>query len=316
MGSNMAEQHPVGFQWVMEAKERGAKVIHVDPRFTRTSAMADLHVPIRPGTDIAFLGGIVNYIFRHEAYFEEYVRHYTNGPVILKDEFIDTDEVSGFFSGWDPDESAYAIDSWAYNKTSGQTTAGKTIQLADVSGDQAHGAHGMQLDRGEPPDLDNSMQDERCVLQVLRRHFARYTPENVADICGCAAADVERVAQALCENSGRERTSALVYSVGWTHAHRRRAERPGGRDRPAAARQRRASGRRRAGTARAREHPGLHRHPDALRHPARLHPDAASAGAPDARHIRSTQRAGHGGVGQPAPVHRIVAESVVGGGGD
>ena len=217
MGSNMAEQHPVGFQWVMEAKERGAKVIHVDPRFTRTSAMADLHVPIRPGTDIAFLGGIVNYIFRHEAYFEEYVRHYTNGPVILKDEFIDTDEVSGFFSGWDPDESAYAIDSWAYNKTSGQTTAGKTIQLADVSGDQAHGAHGMQLDRGEPPDLDNSMQDERCVLQVLRRHFARYTPENVADICGCAAADVERVAQALCENSGRERTSALVYSVGWTH---------------------------------------------------------------------------------------------------
>ena len=102
MGSNMAEQHPVGFQWVMEAKERGAKVIHVDPRFTRTSAMADLHVPIRPGTDIAFLGGIVNYIFRHEAYFEEYVRHYTNGPVILKDEFIDTDEVSGFFSGLGP----------------------------------------------------------------------------------------------------------------------------------------------------------------------------------------------------------------------
>ena len=112
MGSNMAEQHPVGFQWVMEAKERGAKVIHVDPRFTRTSAMADLHVPIRPGTDIAFLGGIVNYIFRHEAYFEEYVRHYTNGPVILKDEFVDTDDASGFFSGWNPDHSAYAIDSW------------------------------------------------------------------------------------------------------------------------------------------------------------------------------------------------------------
>ena len=216
MGSNMAEQHPVGFQWVMEAKERGAKVIHVDPRFTRTSAMADLHVPIRAGTDIAFLGGIVNCIFRHEAYFEEYVRHYTNGPVILKDEYVDTEEASGFFSGWNPDHSAYAIDSWGYNKTSGETTAGKTLQLADVSGDQAHGAHGMQLDRGEPPDLDNSMQHERCVLQVLRRHFARYTPEVVADICGCAPADVERVAEALCANSGRERTSALVYSVGWT----------------------------------------------------------------------------------------------------
>ena len=92
MGSNMAEQHPVGFQWVIEAKERGAKVIHVDPRFTRTSAMADLHVPIRPGTDIAFLGGIVNYIFEHDAWFEEYVRHYTNGPVIIKPEFSDTED--------------------------------------------------------------------------------------------------------------------------------------------------------------------------------------------------------------------------------
>jgi anaerobic selenocysteine-containing dehydrogenase len=83
MGSNMAEQHPVGFQWVIEAKERGAKVIHVDPRFTRTSAMADRYVPIRPGTDIAFLGGIVNYIFEHDAWFKEYVQNYTNGPVII-----------------------------------------------------------------------------------------------------------------------------------------------------------------------------------------------------------------------------------------
>src|SRR5947209_13562037 len=87
MGSNMAEQHPVGFQWVIEAKERGAKVIHVDPRFTRTSAMADLHVPIRPGSDIAFLGGIINYILEHDAWFEEYVRHYTNGPVIIKRDY-------------------------------------------------------------------------------------------------------------------------------------------------------------------------------------------------------------------------------------
>jgi formate dehydrogenase major subunit len=101
MGSNMAEQHPVGFQWVIEAKERGAKVIHVDPRFTRTSAMADLHVQIRSGTDIAFLGGIVNYIFEHDAWFEEYVRHFTNGPVIIKRDFQDTEDASGFFSGWD-----------------------------------------------------------------------------------------------------------------------------------------------------------------------------------------------------------------------
>ena len=90
----MAEQHPVGFQWVMEAKERGAKFIHVDPRFTRTSAMADLHVPIRAGTDIAFLGGIVNYILQHDAWFEEYVRVYTNGPVIIKPEFQDAEQPS------------------------------------------------------------------------------------------------------------------------------------------------------------------------------------------------------------------------------
>ena len=217
MGSNMAEQHPVGFQWVIEAKERGAKVIHVDPRFTRTSAMADMHVPIRPGTDIAFLGGIVNYIFERDAWFREYVKHFTNGPVIIKPEFRDAeDHADGFFSGWDPEDSAYDISSWSYNKTEGETAAGKSEQQADVSGDQAHGAHGIELEGGDPPDLDNSMEHERCVLQLVRRHFARYTPEMVADICGCSPEDLLKVAAALCENSGRERTSSLVYSVGWT----------------------------------------------------------------------------------------------------
>jgi formate dehydrogenase major subunit len=216
MGSNMAEQHPVGFQWVIEAKERGAKVIHVDPRFTRTSAMADLHVPIRAGTDIAFLGGIINYIFDHDAWFEEYVRHYTNGPVIMKRDFRDTEDASGFFSGWNPDHSAYGIDTWGYNKSPGEATAGKSEQQADVSGEQAHGAHGMKLVGGEPPDMDESMQDEYCALALVRRHFARYTPEVVADVCGCSQDDLLKVARALCENSGRERTSSLVYSVGWT----------------------------------------------------------------------------------------------------
>src|SRR5712675_2353559 len=100
MGSNMAEQHPVGFQWVMEAKRRGAKMIHVDPRFTRTSAMADFHVPIRAGTDVAFLGGIVNYIFEHDAVFTDYVQHFTNGPVLINPDFKDVD-AEGLFSGWD-----------------------------------------------------------------------------------------------------------------------------------------------------------------------------------------------------------------------
>jgi formate dehydrogenase major subunit len=216
MGSNMAEQHPVGFQWVIEAKERGAKVIHVDPRFTRTSAMADQHIPIRAGTDIAFLGGIVNYIFEHDAVFEEYVRHFTNGPVIIKRDFKDTEDASGYFSGWNAEDSAYQIETWGYNKSPGETAAGKSEQQADVSGEQAHGAHGMEIKGGDPPDVDDTMQSERCVLQILKRHFARYTPEVVAEICGCSPQDLISVAQALSENSGRERTSALVYSVGWT----------------------------------------------------------------------------------------------------
>src|SRR4051794_5915003 len=220
MGSNMAEQHPVGFQWVIEAKERGAKVIHVDPRYTRTSAMADLHVPIRAGTDIAFLGGIVNYVLENDAWFEEYVRHYTNGPVIIDEEFEDTEEGDGFFSGWNPEDGAYKIDSWGYKGAGGEAAAGKSEQQGDVSGEQAHGAHGMSLDGGRPPNTDPSMQHPNCVLQILRRHFARYTRDAVADICGCTPEQFLKVARAMCENSGRERTAAICYAVGWTqHTH-------------------------------------------------------------------------------------------------
>src|SRR4030081_2187709 len=104
MGSNMAECHPVGFWWVTEAKARGATVIHVDPRFTRTSALADLHVPLRAGTDIAFLGGIVNYILEHGREFREYVQVYTNAATIIDEEFADTEDLDGLFSGWDPEK--------------------------------------------------------------------------------------------------------------------------------------------------------------------------------------------------------------------
>src|SRR5690349_15828304 len=145
MGSNMAECHPVGFQWVMEAKERGAKVIHVDPRFTRTSAMADLHVPIRTGTDIAFLGGIIRHILENGREFTEYVRHYTNGPAIIAEEFRDTEDLDGFFSGFDAESGLYNPSSWGYQDAGGELTAGKTEASADVSGEQAHGAHGMTL---------------------------------------------------------------------------------------------------------------------------------------------------------------------------
>jgi len=216
MGSNMAEQHPVGFQWVVEAKERGAQVFHVDPRFTRTSAIADVHVPLRSGTDIAFLGGVINHIVGNGLDFREYVQHFTNAPVILKEDFKDTDDRGGFFSGWNEKDGLYEVASWGYEGTSGELTAGKTEQAGDVSGEQAHGAHGMKLPHGEPPELDPTLEHPRCVYQVLKRHYARYTPEYVERICGVPVATFLQVAETLCRNSGPERTSAFCYAVGWT----------------------------------------------------------------------------------------------------
>src|SRR5215208_4838072 len=216
MGSNMAEQHPVGFQWVIEAKERGAKIIHVDPRFTRTSAMADLHVPIRSGTDIVFLGAVINHILQNGRDFREYVQKFTNAPAILKEEFQDTEDLDGLFSGWQPDDGLYKPSSWNYEGVEGELTAGRSEQSADVSGDQAHGAHGMDLDGGHPPHMDETLEHPRCVYQTTRRHFARYTPEMVEEVCGVPRELFLKVADALCRNSGRERTSAVCYAVGWT----------------------------------------------------------------------------------------------------
>jgi len=210
MGSNMAEQHPVGFQWVIEAKERGATVVHVDPRYTRTSAMADVHVPLRGGTDIAFLGGVINHILTHDRQFTEYVRHYTNARVVIKPEFRDVDALDGLFSGWDGE--GYDTSTWAY--------AGTEDRTGDVTGHQAQGAHGMRLEHGEPPEEDWSLEHPDCVFQILKRHFARYTPDLVERVCGVPRERLVQVAEILCRNSGRERTSAICYAVGWTqHTH-------------------------------------------------------------------------------------------------
>ncbi|MDX6427009.1 MAG: formate dehydrogenase major subunit [Gaiellaceae bacterium] len=212
MGSNMAENHPVGFQWVMEARERGAEVIHVDPRFTRTSATATKFVGIRAGSDIAFLGGIVNYIFEHEAWFDEYVKAYTNAPVIVDERFLDTEDLDGLFSGWDPELKKYDPETWQYEGMEVKSEAG-----APPKGEQAgHGGAGAGMESGEPPAEDETLQHERCVFQILKRHFARYTPELVADACGCTVEEFLYVAEKLCENSGREKTGSFAYAVGWT----------------------------------------------------------------------------------------------------
>jgi formate dehydrogenase major subunit len=217
MGSNMAENHPVGFQWVIEARERGADVIHVDPRFTRTSAMATKWVGIRAGSDIAFLGGIVNYILEHDLHFEEYVKHYTNAPVIITEDFADTEDLDGFFSGWDPERAEYDTTTWQYAGTQVHGPAGQPGERFSTRGEQSgHGGHGGGLEHGEPPEEDLTLQHPRCVFQLLKKHYRRYTPELVAESCGCSVEDFLHVARALTESSGPEKTAAFCYAVGWT----------------------------------------------------------------------------------------------------
>jgi formate dehydrogenase major subunit len=213
-GSNMAECHPVGFQWVMEAKARGATVIHVDPRFTRTSAMADLYVPLRAGTDIAFLGGIVNYILENGREFRDYVVAYTNAAAIVRDDFGDTEDLDGLFSGFDPETGTYQVGSWQYEGVVVGAAAGH--REVHVATEDETGGHGAALEQGEPPRTDPTLEHPRCVFQLLKRHFSRYTPEMVERTCGVRRDLFIEVAERLCENSGPERTGAFVYSVGWT----------------------------------------------------------------------------------------------------
>src|SRR3954471_16784028 len=126
-GSNMAEAHPVGFRHPMIAREKGATLIHVDPRFTRTSAMCDIYAPISPGTDIAFLGGLINYVIENELYLKEYVVHYTNAPTLVSEDFDDVGDM-GLFGGWDEEKQTYDVSSWRYE--------GDPINYASVGGSQ------------------------------------------------------------------------------------------------------------------------------------------------------------------------------------
>jgi formate dehydrogenase major subunit len=208
MGSNMAENHPVAFRFALKARERGARLIHVDPRFSRTSALADTYVRIRSGTDIVFLGGLINYTIQNELYFKEYVQAYTNAAVLIDEQFKDTEDLDGLFSGFDAKLKQYDTKTWQYrgNEASGtkkntvpeheSETAGQVSQ----GGGQAskHGAGGAG-DSGNPadPPTDPTLQDPLCVFQIVKRHFARYTPEMVAELCGCSAEDFLAVAKAI-----------------------------------------------------------------------------------------------------------------------
>lgn len=221
-GSNFAEAHPVGFQWVMEAKERGARIIHVDPRFSRTSAMADTFVPIRAGSDIAFLGGLINWVLTHDAFFREYVVNYTNAATILSEDFQDTEDLDGLFSGFDPENASYATESWQYEggyaaASSGERDShfqGGGSTVGESSHAQSHGSGGPGV-HGKWR-RDESLEDPHCVFQILKRHYSRYTPEMVEQVCGVPRDLFTEVAQTITSNSGRERTTAFAYAVGWT----------------------------------------------------------------------------------------------------
>lgn len=191
-GSNMAEAHPVGFQWVMEAKKRGARIIHVDPRFTRTSAVADKYVGIRAGSDVVLFGALIKYMIDNDLWFRDYVLNYTNAATIIDEDYQGAEDLEGLFSGYDPTTGKYDNTSWQYRAAEG-TNPGD-FEFAQ----------------------DPTLQDPNCVFQILKRHYSRYTPEVVEETCGISQEDFFYLADSIAANSGRERTTVYAYALGWT----------------------------------------------------------------------------------------------------
>ena len=184
MGSNAAEHHPISFKWVLQAKARGAVVIHVDPKFSRTSARSNFHVPLRSGTDIAFLGGMIKYILDNEKYFKPYVVEYTNASFLVNPDFGFKD---GLFSGFDAQARRYDRQSWSF-----------------------------QLDANGLPKRDKSLQDPRCVFQLLKKHYARYTPDKVSSITGVSPQNLLKVYEAYSATGTGTRAGTVMYALGWT----------------------------------------------------------------------------------------------------
>ena len=185
MGGNAAEAHPCGFKWVTEAKaERGAKLMVVDPRFTRSAAVADHYSPIRVGTDIAFLSGVVNYLLTNDKIHKEYVRHYTNAAYIVKEAYGFSD---GLFTGYSEDRRSYDRSSWEYEM----------------------GEDGFAV-------RDMTLENPRCVFQLMKRHFAPYTPEVVERVTGAPKDKFLKVAEWVASTANGERAMTIMYALGWT----------------------------------------------------------------------------------------------------
>jgi len=185
MGGNAAEAHPCGFKWVTEAKaNRKAKLVVVDPRFTRSAAVSDFYTVIRPGADIAFLGGVINYLLSNDKIHHEYVKHYTNVPYLVRDDYSFED---GIFSGYDAEKHKYDRDSWDY-------------QI---------GPDGYVM-------VDETLQNPRCVYQLMKAHYARYTPEMVENVCGTPKADFLKVAEMMAGTATSDKVMTILYALGWT----------------------------------------------------------------------------------------------------
>ncbi|HEV8672503.1 MAG TPA: formate dehydrogenase-N subunit alpha, partial [Methylomirabilota bacterium] len=182
--SNWAECHPVSYKWVMKAKERGAKIIHVDPRFTRTSATADIWVPIRSGTNIVFFGGLIRYAIESKKYFHDYVVNYTNASLLVDPAFKTPADLDGLFTGYDAGKRTYDQSTWKF-----------------------------QLDADGYPKQDKTLKDPNCVFQHLRRHYARYTPEMVEKICGIPKDLFLKAAEIYCSASGPDKTATASYAL-------------------------------------------------------------------------------------------------------
>jgi formate dehydrogenase-N alpha subunit len=186
MGGNPAENHPCGFKWAIEAKKtRNAKIVCIDPRFTRTAAVSDLYVPMRAGSDIAFLLGVIRYALETGRYHKEYVKLHTNAAYVISDKFEFTD---GLFSGFDDAKKEYDKASWGYT---------------------AEGEKG-------PYKLDASLQDPHCVFQLLKKHVSRYTPEMVESICGTPKEKFLKAAELITSTGSADKVGTIMYALGWT----------------------------------------------------------------------------------------------------
>jgi formate dehydrogenase major subunit len=224
-GSNMAECHPVAFRWPMEAKLKGAKLIHIDPRFTRTSAVADIHAPIRAGSDVAFLGGLIHHVlesprWNSDPFFKEFVVNYTNAATIVGDEFKDTEDLEGVYSGLL--EYTPGVKEWPLDGFTGQYDTRTWGYAASPAGRRETPPAGPPFDPlvrsllMPPPRRDETLRDPRTVFQIVKRHFSRYTPEMVERATGCPKETFLQVADTILANSGRDRTTSFAYAVAWT----------------------------------------------------------------------------------------------------